>query len=91
MSFRDKSSAGGGQSSHTLTASDEHSKRQWLTTLQKTIDAWAAKKKLEEKRMRQEEVDSGGRGRNSGTPSGKLMRGASRVALFQVGKFSDNE
>ncbi len=33
------------QSSHTLTAADEHAKRQWILTLQKTIDAYTNKKR----------------------------------------------
>jgi len=40
-SFKVKSSAAA-SSGHTLTAADEHAKRQWLATLQKTIDSHEA-------------------------------------------------
>ena len=39
------------QTAHTLIASDEHSKRQWMSTIQKTIDSYfvaSAKRKMQE-------------------------------------------
>ena len=49
VSFRSKPlSLAGSQSSHTLTAADEHAKRQWLSTLHKTIDSLQKKREGEE-------------------------------------------
>ena len=76
--------------SHTLIAPDEHSKRQWLTTLQKTIDGYfvaSAKKKIKEvsllRQISGEELGdlSQLKGLRHNTPR-KFSR--SRQALFQV-------
>ncbi len=70
------------QRSHTLTAADEHSKRQWLTTIQKTIDSLAAKKASEAATTTSRQAPSSAGGLS---PASRLPKGMSscRTALFQ--------
>ena len=64
------------QSAHTLIAPDEHSKRQWLTTLQKAIDTRRAGKAATTARPALPlEV-----------AVAPITKQGSRTALFQVGK-----
>ena len=87
------------QTAHTLIAPDEHSKRQWLTTLQKTIDAHFAKKdklrqeefeRREEERRQalgasREECDSSG---TRGSKSRLFKANGAKASLFQKNKRS---
>ncbi|TRY71154.1 hypothetical protein TCAL_09287 [Tigriopus californicus] len=72
------------QLSHTLMATDEHSKRQWLTSLQKTIDTHMAVRQEQER-----EVDS-----HSNPPAkthsivSRLKSGPRTAGLFQKNKRS---
>lgn len=70
------------QLSHTLMATDEHSKRQWLTSLQKTIDAHMA--------MRQQErgVDSQSNPPTKPQSIVSRLKSGPRTGLFQKNKRS---
>ena len=81
LSSNQSSNSKNGQTNHTLIAKDEHSKRQWLTVLQKTIDTHHTS------RFRLAKVAEETDAKSTTLPSqrlGKAMKASSRVALFQV-------